>query len=81
MFVLPENARMEPIVAGPPKPPLPDFELCTARALPMTGHRRAIVCRFDIAPPPGDAGQTVDVESDRSVAGEAFFKNGHTAFD
>lgn len=48
----------------------------------MTGQRRAIVCKFDMLPPPGEACHlAVEVDSDRRVAGEVFFKKGHMALD
>jgi hypothetical protein len=46
----------------------------------MMGQRRAMVCRLDMLPPPGEAWR-VEVERERSVAGEVFFKNGHMDFD
>ena len=45
----------------------------------MTGHRRAMNCRFVIVPPPGD--WRVVVLKERRVAGEVFFKKGHTPLD
>jgi hypothetical protein len=39
-----------------------------------------MVCRLDMLPPPGEAWR-VEVERERSVAGEVFFKNGHMDFD
>ena len=46
----------------------------------MMGQRRAMVCRLDMLPPPGEALRVV-VESERRVAGEVFFKKGHMDFD
>lgn len=43
----------------------------------MTGQRRAKTCRFDMLPPPGEALWALVVESERRVAGDVFFKNGH----
>jgi hypothetical protein len=53
--------------------------LCTASALFMTGHRRAVNCRFVIAPPPGDRWVVVDME--RRVAAEVFLRKGHMPLD
>ena len=53
--------------------------LWTARALFMTGHRRAMNCRFVMVPPPGD--WRVEVDKVRRVAGEVFFKKGQTPLD
>jgi hypothetical protein len=39
-----------------------------------------MVCRLDMLPPPGEAWR-VEVERERSMAGEVFFKNGHMDFD
>jgi hypothetical protein len=39
-----------------------------------------MVCRLDMLPPPGEAWR-VEVESERRVAGEVFFKKGHMDFD
>lgn len=48
----------------------------------MTGQRRAIVCKFDMLPPPGEACQrALEVDNDRRVAGEVLFKKGHIALD
>ena len=44
------------------------------------GQRRAIVCKFDMLPPPEEDWR-VEEESDRRVAGEVFFKKGHIALD
>jgi hypothetical protein len=57
----------------------------TAMALPMTGQRRAMVCRLDMLPPPGEewkerVGPLV-ADSALRVAGEVFFKKGHIALD
>jgi hypothetical protein len=71
---------MAPRAATLPSPTLPDFAVCTARAFPMMGQRRAMVCRLDMLPPPGEAWR-VEVERERRVAGEVFFKNGHMDFD
>src|ERR1035438_1360218 len=78
-FTLPEKARM---AAAPPMPILPVLAVCTASALPIMGQRRAMVCRLDIAPPPGEAWlRAVLVESDRRVAGDVFCKKGHRDLD
>lgn len=79
----PVNALMAPSAATPPSPPnLLFFAVCMARAFPMTGQRRAMVCRLDILPPPGEAWRAgVVVERERRVAGQVFFKNGQTALD
>jgi hypothetical protein len=45
----------------------------------MTGHRRAVNCRFVIAPPPGDRWVVVDME--RRVAAEVFLRKGHMPLD
>ena len=63
-------------------------------ALLMTGQRPASSCSFERAPPQGDevaisadeasgaaAEECEAVERARSVAGEAFLRNGHTALD
>jgi hypothetical protein len=57
-----------------------DLAVWMASALPMTGQRRAMVCRLDMLPPPGEVWR-VEVERDRRVAGEVFFKKGHMDFD
>jgi hypothetical protein len=82
VLALPEKALMAPRAATPLSPTLPDFAVCTARAFPMMGQRRAMVCKLDMLPPPGEACRAeVEVERERSVAGEVFFRNGHIAFD
>lgn len=49
-----------------------------ARALPMTGHRRAASCRLDIMPPPDAVPWTLLlVDSERRVAGLVVCRNGH----
>ena len=53
--------------------------LWTARALFMTGHRRAMNCRLVMVPPPGEWWVAVDKE--RRVDGEVFFKKGHMALE
>ena len=53
--------------------------LCTARALFMTGHRRAMNWRLVMVPPPGD--WWVVVDSVRKAPGEVFFKKGHMPLD
>lgn len=58
----------------------PLFAVCTAIALPMTGHRRAMVWRLEIVPPPGETRRVV-VERVRRVAGQVDFRNGHMARD
>ena len=50
--------------------------LCTARALPMTGQRRASTCRFDIMPPLGDIPRVL-VDNARRVVGDVLFRKGH----
>lgn len=55
---------------------------CTARALPMTGQRWASSWSLEMVPPQGDWGAgRVDVDRARSVAGDAFLRNGHMALD
>lgn len=46
----------------------------------MMGQRRAMVCKLDMLPPPGETWR-VEVERERRVAGEVFFKKGHMDFD
>lgn len=75
------NVLTAPMAAMPPRPILPAFAVCTAIALPMTGQRRAMVCRLDMLPPQGEEACRAEVERARSVAGEVFFKNGHMDFD
>jgi hypothetical protein len=53
----------------------------TASALPITGHRRAKTCNFEIVPPHGEACGRVAVDRARSVAGDARFKKGQTPLD
>jgi hypothetical protein len=78
--VLPVKDLMAPMAATPPRPILPACAVWTAMAFPMTGQRRAMVCRLDMLPPQGEAWRA-DVERARSVAGDVFFKKGHMAFD
>ena len=57
----------------------------TAMALLMMGHRLASSCRFDMDPPQWEEtcwawGRAV-VERALRVAGDDFFRNGHTALD
>ena len=41
-----------------------------------------MVCKLDMLPPPGEAWRAgEEVERERRVAGDVFFKNGHIAFD
>ena len=53
--------------------------VCTARALLITGQRRARTCRFDIVPPPVLG--RVAVDRVRSVAGAVRFRKGHMVRD
>jgi hypothetical protein len=56
--------------------------LWTASALLMTGQRRAMACRLDIVPPPGLVlDGVIVVVSERRVAAEVRFRNGHMARD
>lgn len=50
----PEKPRI-PFSAGIALRPAALFEDCTAMALPITGQRLAMVCKFDMLPPPGEA--------------------------
>jgi len=59
-------------------PPSPPRACWITRAFPMTGQRRAMLVNL---PPPGEEWRVVEVDSWRSVAGVAFIKKGHTAFD
>lgn len=48
----------------------------------MTGQRRAMSCRLDMAPPPGAVCWTLAlVERERRVAVEVLFRKGHMCFD
>ena len=49
-------------------------------ALPITGHRRPKTWRLEIVPPPGETWR-VEVERERSVAGEVLLRNGHMERD
>ena len=80
-LIFPENARIAPRAATPPSPTFEVLAVCTASAFPIMGQRRAMVCRLDMLPPPGEAWRVAVVERERRVAGEVFFKNGHMDFD
>ena len=70
------------MAAAPPMPVLPVLAVCTASALPIMGQRRAMVCRLDIVPPPGEAWlRAVEVERERRVAGDVLCKKGHRDLD
>lgn len=45
-------------------------------ALPMTGHRRAMTCKLEMVPPPGEI-ERVAVERDLRVLVGVEFRNGH----
>lgn len=45
-------------------------------ALPMTGHRRAMTCRLEIVPPPGEM-ERVAVERDLRVLVGVELRKGH----
>jgi hypothetical protein len=48
----------------------------------MMGQRRASTWRLDMRPPPGEAlWPAFVVDSERSVAGEVFFRKGHMERD
>lgn len=55
--------------------------LCTAMALPITGHRRVSDWRLLMEPPPGEAWRTAVVDRVRKVEGEVFFMKGHMLRD
>ena len=70
------------MAAAPLMPILPVLAVCTASALPIIGQRRAMVCKLDIVPPPGETWvRAVEVESERRVAGDVFCKKGHRDLD
>jgi hypothetical protein len=55
--------------------------LWTARALLITGQRRAMTWRFDMVPPPGLKLGRVAVARVRRAVGEMRLRNGHIARD
>lgn len=75
VFALPEKARSAVTL---PIPIPRDFAVCMAG--PITGQRAAVLVKFDMLPPPGEAWR-VEVESARRVVGEVLLRNGHMALD
>lgn len=66
----------------PLMPAVPSFALCRLIAGAMTGHLRAMACKFDMEPPPGEAVCTaVLVERERRVATLLFLRKGQTPFE